>query len=95
MSKLDELTKIVADAFKCAETKESIEKLATINNAIKEAKAEEDALTAKNAELIKSYKDLIQHTSFKDEAKPTDPVAPTVPSFEDALQAFMDKQGSK
>lgn len=92
MGKLEQLKQQVAEAFEAAEDKATIEKLAAINNSIKEAQEELDALTDKNAELIKSYKDLVQHTSFKDDKKPADTVtgAPSL-SFEEALQEFMSK----
>ena len=84
MSKLEELKQLVAEAFSKAEDKQSIENLATINNAITEVSKEYDEVTAKNAELIKSYKDLVQHTSFKDANKPNDiGTVNNAPSFED------------
>ena len=93
MSRLEELRQIVADAFKTADTKESIEQLATINNKIDEVNQEQASLESKNAELIKSYKDLVQHTSFKDDNVPTDEVGTKeMPSLEEALASFMEKQ---
>lgn len=94
MSKLEQLRQQVAEAFEKAEDKASIEKLAAINNSIQEAQEEFDSLVDKNADLIKSYKDLVQHTSFKDvDKKPGDTVtgAPTF-TFEEALQNFMSNQ---
>lgn len=96
MTKLEELRQLVADSFKEATEKQDIERLAKINNAIEEVSVEQEALVAKNADLIKSYKDLVQHTSFKeDKSVATDDIAPTVISFETALQEFMSKQGEK
>ena len=92
MGKLDELRQIVADAFKEADTKESIEQLATLNNKIDEVQKEQDDIVNKNSELIKSYKDLVQHTSFKDDKKPIDEVGGGMPSFEDALKQFISKE---
>lgn len=90
MGKLDTLRQLVADSFKEATEKQDIERLAQINNAIEEVSKEQDDLVAKNADLIKSYKDLVQHTSFKaDSSKVTDDVAPEPVSFEDALKKFM------
>ena len=93
MSKLEELKTIVADMFKDADDKESIEKLAKVNNAIGEVSKEQDDIVSKNAELLKSYKDLVQHTSFKDDKKPGDTVPgnTSCPSFEDALKEFINK----
>ena len=96
MTKLEELRQLVAESFKEATEKQDIERLAKINNAISEATVEQEELIAKNADLIKSYKDLVQHTSFKeDRSAATDDIAPTAISFEAALQDFMSKQGEK
>lgn len=92
MGKLDELRQLVADAFKDATEKQEIENLAKINTAIEDVSKEQDDLVAKNAELIKSYKDLVQHTSFDVGDKTIDDVAPTPVSFEDALKDFMSKK---
>ena len=91
-NKLDLLKNIVADAFKEATQKQEIEQLAKINNAIDAVYKEQNELMAKNAELVKSYKDLVQHTSFDVGNKVTDDVAPTPISFEDALKEFMSKK---
>lgn len=93
MGKLDELRQLVAESFKAATEQQDIERLAKINNAIEDVSKEQESLVAKNAELIKSYKDLISHTSFQvDSGKVTDDVAPTPVSFEDALKSFMSKK---
>lgn len=93
MSKLEELKQIVAEAFKEATEKQDIERLAQINNAIEGAAKEQDDLIAKNAELVKSYKDLVQHTSFEvDKNAATDEVAPAAISFEEALKEFLKNQ---
>lgn len=92
MGKLEELRQIVAEMFEGATEKEDIEKLATINNKINSVEEEQDAIVKKNAELITSYKDLVQHTSFKDKNVPTDSVGGTMPSFEDALASFIANQ---
>ncbi len=93
MGKLDELKQLVAESFQAATEQQDIERLAKINNAIEEVSKEQDVLVAKNAELIKSYKDVIAHTSFQvDSSKVTDDVAPTPVSFEDALKSFMSKK---
>lgn len=92
MGKLDELRQLVADSFKEATEKQEIEQLARINNAIEEVSKEQDELIAKNADLVKSYKDLVQHTSFDVGNKVTDDVAPMPVSFEDALKNFMSQK---
>ena len=91
--KLNQLKTLVADMFKDAEDKESIDKLAKVNNAIDEVSEEQDALVAKHGELLASYKDAILHSSFKDDKKPGDAVPGNIsmPSFEDALNQFISK----
>lgn len=92
MGKLDELRQIVADAFQQATEQQDIERLAKINVAIDAVSEEQDVLLAKNADLLKSYKDLVQHTSFdaKDN-KAIDEIAPQPVSFDDALKQFLAK----
>lgn len=89
MGKIDELRNIVAKMFENANEKEQIENLAKINNSIDEVEQENKALTDKNAELIKSYKELIKHTSFKEEPKLDTPSAGNLPSLEEALGTFL------
>jgi len=88
-SKLTQLRNMVASMFENAQEKEQIEKLAQINNAIDEVEHEHEELTTKNGELIKSYKELIKHTSFKE--KPDVDKHPTAvpPSLEDSLKEFL------
>lgn len=92
MGKLDELRQLVAESFKEATEKQEIEQLAKINNAIEEVSKEQDELVAKNADLVKSYKDLVQHTSFDVGNAVTDDVAPQPVSFDDALKEFLAKK---
>jgi len=89
MGKLEELKQLVAEAFENATEKQDIEQLAKINNAIEDVSKEQNDLVAKNAELVKSYKDLVQHTSFGTDKGATDEIAPTTLSFEDALKQFL------
>ena len=89
-SKLDELRDIVAKAFEGAETKESIETFANINNKLDEVGKENEELFKRNEELVKSYKDLIKHTSFSDpKTMSNNDITPTPISFEQALSNFM------
>lgn len=77
MSKLQELRAFVKTQFEQAGTdnKETIDMLAKINNGLDDVEKEQDSIEAKNAELVKSYKDLVKHTSFADSSKtPTDQV---------------------
>lgn len=90
-SKLDELRQQVSDLFKNATEKEIIEKAAVVSNTIDAAQAEEKALIDKNADLMKSYKDLVLHTSFKDAPAPENKPIPQAPSFEDMLSNYVAK----
>lgn len=90
MSKLEQLKATVASLFENATEKSEIERLAKINNSIEEVETEHKALTDKNAELIKSYKELVKHTSFKEQPKFTDTQpANTALSLEEALNNFL------
>ena len=90
MTKLEQLRATVAELFENATEKEEIEKLAKVNNSISEVEKEQNELTEKNAELIKSYKELVKHTSFKEQPKQVE-VQPTgvAPSLEEALAQFL------
>lgn len=90
MTKLEELRQMVAGMFENATEKEDIEKLAKVNNSISEVEKEQKELTEKNAELIKSYKELVKHTSFKEQPKAVE-TQPTgqAPSLEEALEKFL------
>lgn len=95
MGKLDELRNFVKQQFDQAETtdKSTIDMLARIQNDLEDATKEQEAIEARNAELVKSYKDLVKHTSFKDEHNvPTDPVSTGAPSFEEILKQFAEKE---
>lgn len=90
MTKLEQLKQTVASLFEKATEKEEIEKLAKVNNSIAEVEAEQKALTDKNAELITSYKELVKHTSFRDQPKFTETQpSKTAPSLEESLQNFL------
>lgn len=90
MSKLEQLRQTVAQLFENATEKDEIERLAKVNNSIDEVAAEQAELTEKNAELIKSYKELVKHTSFKEQPKKVE-TQPTgqAPSLEEALKEFL------
>lgn len=94
MGKLEQLKQLVADMFDKCERKEDIDKLSTIKNTINEVEGEQQELIDKNSELIKSYKDLVKHTSFKDDNNIVDKnneiFTPTSVSFEEALSKFMN-----
>lgn len=69
MDKLKELQNFVKDLFDKAETtdKSQIDNLVKISNSLEEISKETSDIENKNVELIKSYKDLIKHTSFKND----------------------------
>lgn len=94
MGKLEQLKQLVADMFDKCENKEDIDKLSTIKNTIGEVEGEQQELIDKNSELIKSYKDLVKHTSFKDDNKIVEKnneiFTPTSVSFEETLSKFMN-----
>lgn len=90
MSKLEQLKNLVATLFENATEKQDIERLAKVNNSIAEVEKEQEELTAKNAELITSYKELVKHTSFKEQPKFTETQpSKQAPSLEDALKTFL------
>ena len=94
MGKLEELRQMVSDLFAEAEKKEVIEKAALVSNKIDEVEKEQNLLVDKNAELLKSYKDLVLHTSFKE--APTagnNPAASCTVSFDDMLKQFIENGG--
>ena len=89
-SKIEALRNVVAAMFEHATEKEQIENLAKINNSIDEVEQENKDLTDKNAELIKSYKELIKHTSFKEQPNlDTQPSGMDAPSLEESLSQFL------
>lgn len=89
MSKLEELEKIVKEQFDKAETKEQIDCFAAIKNKFDEVQREQDEFNQRFVELTKSYKDVIQHTSFKIDGEPKDTIDSKPISFEDALSQFL------
>lgn len=90
MTKLDELRQLVKQQFDKAETKEQIDTLAQIKNKFDEVSKEQEQIEQQNAELIRSYKDLVRHTSFKPEREPVDNAGTApVATFEDALSNFL------
>lgn len=92
MSKLEELRQIVKEQFDKAETKEQIDCFAAIKSKFDEVSEEQEEIERQNAELIKSYKDLVQHTSFKPEKEPIDTIDSQPVSFEDALNNFLKEK---
>lgn len=63
MSKLEELKQMISGLFEAATDKSTIDKVAAINNKLSDVDKEYKSLEDRDAEIIKSYKDLIQHTA--------------------------------
>ena len=96
MTKLEELRKIVAKAFENAEKKESIETLAQINTCLDAVGEETKELEKSRDEIVKSYKDLIKHTSFKaDTGAAADEITPPKVEFDSFLKNFVEKEKEK
>lgn len=96
MGKLEELRQMVSDLFAEAEKKEVIEKAALVSNKIDEVEKEQEALINKNGELLKSYKDLVLHTSFSEAPSAgNQPASSSVVSFDDMLAQFLKNNGGK
>ena len=94
MGKLEELRQMVSDLFAEAEKKEVIEKAALVSNKIDEVEKEQNLLVDKNAELLKSYKDLVLHTAFKEAPSAgNNPAASGTVSFDDMLNQFIANGG--
>lgn len=68
MGKIEELQKMIGDWFESAQDKETVDKLSSMKKVCDDAKQEQDALQAEQKELMKDYKEIIHHTSFKDKA---------------------------
>lgn len=92
-SYLEQMKTLVADAFKDATDKPTIDKSAQMEQCLRQLETEQKALLEKNAELIKSYKEIVQSTSFSDKPK-LNPVESLgeAPSFEKALSEFMQNK---
>lgn len=93
MEKLEQLKQMVGEWFKEAQDKSVIDKLSTIKNACDEVEKEQTELQTKHSDLLKDYKELVNHTSFKDmNNQPKDNVGGGSISFEAALEEFMKKE---
>lgn len=80
MNSLEELREAVKKAFEGATDKQLIDTFSNINSLVDGVQKEQEALESKDAELIKSYKDIIAHTSFK--PAQSDPVPDQVQTHE-------------
>lgn len=66
MGNLEKLKQLVADMFDKAENKSDVEALSAIKQACDEVEVEQNKLQAEKKELLDDYKELVCHTSFKD-----------------------------
>ena len=80
MNSLEQLREAVKKAFDGATDKQLIDTFSNINSLVDGVQKEQEALESKDAELIKSYKDIIAHTSFK--PAQSDPVPDQVQTHE-------------
>lgn len=94
MSYLEDLKNSVKALFDAAEDKDTIAKITEINKNIEGVEADTKALKDENAELLKDYKEMIKHSSFKREEDGTRGGGTTL-SFEGALQKFMSENKDK
>lgn len=65
MTNIEELRNAIKQVFDNATDKQLIDSLSNINSLVDNVAKDQTTLESKNAELIKSYKDIVQHTSFK------------------------------
>jgi hypothetical protein len=95
MTKLEQLKQFVKEQFDKAENKDSIDMLSHIQNSISDVEKDTADLENKVVELTKDYKDLVKHTSFKDDNKVVreDPITAKqeAPSLTDILSQFANK----
>lgn len=90
MSKLEELRKMVHESF-TENTPEEIKKMALLENKIDEIKKDEEEMLEKQKELVKDYKELL-FSQGNNKNVPEDNPSGVMPSFEDALNQFIEKE---
>lgn len=91
MGSLEELRKLVAEMFEKSTNKEDIEALSAIKTACDGVEAEHNKLQEENKELLKDYKTLITHTSFKDKPGLQETISGTGNTLDDALQIAINE----
>lgn len=98
MSFTTELRQLISQLFDAATDKETIAKSAVVSSKIDEIEAEQKASKENYDALLKDYKDVVLHTSFKplnaSDKGADGPIAVFNPdtAFEDALKSVMDKK---
>lgn len=96
MAYLEELKKTIEKMFENAESKEAIEQSTQLKSQLEGVEQEQKALLDKNAELIKSYKELVKHTSFKEQ--PSDVLENSknaAATFDEQLDQFIQQMKQK
>lgn len=98
MSKTAELRNMISQLFEAATDKDTIQKVGAVSSKIDEIEAEQTASQADYNSLLKDYKEVVIHSSFKplnqSDRGADSPIAVFDPNqaFEDALKMAMDKK---
>lgn len=94
MNKLEELKNFVADLFSTATDKTTIEKSAIVSQKIDEIATEQNKLSESYTSLLKDYKDVVLHSSFKptEQTMSVDSGVPGVSTFngEELISNFIN-----
>lgn len=97
MKTLEDLRQMVADLFAAAEDKTTIQKSAIVNQQIDKVAAESTKLSQDYQALLKDYKEVILHTSFKPtDGGRADELTPTANTFngDDFIATFINTHKS-
>lgn len=98
MSKLEDLRNYVSNLFESATEKDIIEKAAVVSSKIDEIEADTKASQDDYNKLLKDYKEVVIHSSFKPSSQhDTGADCPNTffdenKSFEEALKSVLDKK---
>lgn len=98
MSFTSELRQLISQLFDAAADKETIQKAAVVSSKIDEIEAEQKASQENYNNLLKDYKDVVLHTSFKplnaSDKGADGPTASLDPNqaFEEALKQAMNQK---
>ena len=94
MNKLEELRQFVAGLFETATDKETIAKGALAQQKISEIQEEQDKMQQDYQALLKDYKDVVLHSSFKPTANDTNGGIPGGFNPDEAFNTFfIEKKG--
>lgn len=91
MTYLEQLKQVVADAFKDASDKSTIDKMVAINSLIDNATKENAELMDKNKDLIAAYKDAVMHPAIGKESTADDPTRVETPAKAPDLCAIISQ----